>query len=53
LTGAYIREDEREMLAWNPMQDDTIYSISIDLHSGSEGTVQRLVLNPTVQGGSV
>jgi hypothetical protein len=46
-----VREDEREMLAWNPMQDDTIYSISIDLHSVSGNHVQRLVLHPTFEGG--
>jgi hypothetical protein len=40
-----VREDEREMFAWNPMQDDAIYRISSVLQEGSAGAKQRMVLS--------
>ncbi len=45
------REDERELLAWNPMKDEAIYSISAQLEQTSEDSIQRLVLGQLVEGG--
>ncbi|MEK7994029.1 MAG: hypothetical protein AAB403_09525, partial [Planctomycetota bacterium] len=46
-----VREDEREMLAWNPMQDESIYRISAVLDEGSEGAAQKMLLfNETPEG---
>jgi serine/threonine protein kinase len=39
------REDEREMLAWNPMQDDVIYKLSARIEHSQEGAQQRIVLS--------
>jgi serine/threonine protein kinase len=46
-----VREDESEMLAWNPMQDEMIYNISARIDSISGGARQRLVLSPLAGGG--
>lgn len=40
------RENERELLAWNPMQDETIYRIQAVIDRGSDGPQQRLVISP-------
>ena len=32
-----VREDEREMLAWNPMQDEVIYKVSARIEQTQEG----------------
>jgi serine/threonine protein kinase len=39
-----VREDEREMLAWNPMQDQAIYRICAVLDERSQAAVQEMVL---------
>ena len=44
-----VREDEREMLAWNPMQDDVNYKISNQIERTTEGPRQRMVLIPLTQ----
>lgn len=46
-----VREDEREMLAWNPIQDETIYRISSVVEEGSEGPEQKMVLSAINPGG--
>ena len=38
------REDDRRLLAWNPMRDDAIYEIAAE--SGSGDGPQRLVIRP-------
>ena len=44
-----VREDEREILAWNPMQDDVNYRISAQVEETDEGPRQRMVLTPVTQ----
>ena len=39
-----VREDERGLLAWNPMQDEAIYQISAELGEKEEGARQRMVI---------
>ena len=41
-----VREDERHLLAWNPMQDDLVYQISFATSASESGPIQRLVLTP-------
>ncbi len=40
------REDERELVAWNPMEDDTLFRIR-----PADGSVQRIVISPIIPGG--
>ena len=46
-----VREDEREMLAWNPMQDEAIYKVSATIEDTLDGAQQRIVLGSLTQGG--
>lgn len=46
-----VREDEREMLAWNPMQDEVNYKIYARMEKTQEGARQRMILSPLAQGG--
>jgi serine/threonine protein kinase len=46
-----IREDERELLAWNPMRDDVLHKVSTRIHRGPDGTQQRMVLSPLIMEG--
>lgn len=46
-----IREDERELLAWNPMTEDLLYKVSAQIEQVSEGARQRMVLTPLTVGG--
>jgi hypothetical protein len=46
-----VREDERELLAWNPMQDQAIYRVSAVAHEAENGPQQRMVLTPLASGG--
>jgi serine/threonine protein kinase len=41
-----VREDERELFAWNPMQDETIYRVSAVTHDTEAGLQQRMLLTP-------
>ncbi|MCC6454486.1 MAG: NERD domain-containing protein [Caldilineaceae bacterium] len=41
-----VREDERELLAWNPMQDETIYKVSAKLCTTGGEPRQRMVIAP-------
>jgi hypothetical protein len=45
-----VREDERELLAWNPMRDDMIYQVSSKIVDTTEGHEQRMVLSPLAPG---
>jgi serine/threonine protein kinase len=40
------REDERVLLAWNPMQDETLYKVEAVTVSTADGPQQRLVISP-------
>ncbi|WP_029215046.1 protein kinase domain-containing protein [Kallotenue papyrolyticum] len=46
------REDERELLAWNPMQDETLYRVQAVIAEGADGPQQRLVISPLAAGGA-
>lgn len=39
-----VREDERTLLAWNPMQDEAIYRVSAEVERTQNGARQRMVL---------
>ena len=41
-----VREDERRMVAWNPMEETTMYEISAPLADSEEGTRQLLAIAP-------
>jgi serine/threonine protein kinase len=45
-----IREDERELLAWNPMRDDLLYKLGTVIDRTETGLRQRLVVNPLTMG---
>lgn len=46
-----VREDERELMAWNPMEDESIFRIGARIDQTSEGIFQRVVLNRLAEGG--
>ena len=39
-----VREDERKLLAWNPVRDETVYEIAAVLEKSESRPVQRMVL---------
>ena len=41
-----VREDERKLLAWNPMQDEQIYQVAAVIRDTSEGLKQQLEIQP-------
>src|SRR5690606_37206395 len=41
-----VREDERALLAWNPMQDEQIYSVASVIQTVNGAPEQRLVITP-------
>ena len=46
-----VREDDRKILAWNPMQDDVIFEISANIVENAHvGTRQQLVIRPLLHG---
>ncbi len=45
-----VREDERELLAWNPMQDEMIYRISAVVRSTHDGPHQNIELTSIATG---
>jgi serine/threonine protein kinase len=45
-------EDEREMHAWNPMQDEIVFRISAQIEQVGGGVSQKLTLTPLLQGGN-
>ncbi len=47
-----VREDERRMMAWNPMSEGTIYELSANLDNAAGGARQRLAIAPRVPGSS-
>lgn len=46
-----VREDERELLAWNPMQDQQVYQVGAVVNQAEGVAVQRIVLSPLETGG--
>ena len=40
------REDDREMFAWNPMQDEEIYRVAAEIEHEEEASRQRIVIRP-------
>jgi serine/threonine protein kinase len=39
-----VLEDERTLLAWNPIQDETIYQVSSELRDTNSGIQQRMIV---------
>lgn len=48
-----VREDESEMMGWNPMQDESVYRISTVAEERPSGLVQKMILRNTTAGGSL
>ena len=48
-----VREDERELLAWNPMEEDVIFRLDTKIDRTPEEPFQRIILNRLTQGGQV
>jgi len=46
-----VREDERELLAWNPIQDNATYKIFVEIQRQTDGSRQRIVIKPLTSGG--
>ncbi len=46
-----VREDERELLAWNPMQDEIIHKVFAEIDERTDGSRQQIVLKPLTSGG--
>ncbi len=46
-----VREDERELFAWNPMRDELIYKVLARMEHTAEGAQQLMTLSPLAQGG--
>jgi hypothetical protein len=44
-----VREDERELYAWNPMQDETVYKAFAAARRSDTESVQRLILSAVDQ----
>jgi hypothetical protein len=45
-----VREDEREIWAWNPMRDEVIFRISARVEKAQEQALQRMILTPLTRG---
>ena len=45
-----VREDEREMIAWNPMKDEAIFKISAGIEEIEDGEKQKMVISQVIQG---
>lgn len=41
-----VREDEREMLAWNPIRDEAIYRIQAPIRQSGQGPRQVMTIQP-------
>jgi hypothetical protein len=48
-----VREDERELMAWNPMEERSILQLVARIDQTSEGPFQRMVLKRLSEGGRV
>lgn len=45
-----VREDERELLAWNPIQDEAIYRVSAAIRETESGPQQRMIITSLMSG---
>jgi serine/threonine protein kinase len=45
-----VREDQRELLAWTPMQDEVIYQVSAATRESESGLQQRMIITPVASG---
>ncbi|MDI9445572.1 MAG: NERD domain-containing protein [Planctomycetota bacterium] len=45
-----VREDQRELLAWNPMNDEQIYRLAAAIHNTPECVRQKIEISPIVTG---
>jgi len=45
-----VREDEQELLVWNPMQDEAIYKVSATIRTTDDGPQQRVMITPLASG---
>ncbi|MBF0555153.1 MAG: hypothetical protein HQK96_11460 [Nitrospirae bacterium] len=48
-----IKEDERQLLAWNPMQDEDMFQVYIKTDIDNNQPVQRIVLTKVSHGGDI
>jgi len=46
-----VQEDSRELLAFNPMQDELIFQLRAEVRQTEQGPRQRLVVTPLGMGG--
>ena len=46
-----VREDDRKVLAWNPIRDDTLFEVSVKIAEDAErGPQQKIAIDPRKQG---
>lgn len=45
-----VREDERDLLAWNPIQDEKIYKVAAVLRDTENGPLQRIEISAITSG---
>jgi hypothetical protein len=45
-----VREDDQQLITWNPMQDETIYSISSVIREAKSQVQQSMVIIPLTGG---
>lgn len=45
-----VREDEHELLAWNPIQDEVIYQVHAGIRDLENYTQQQMIITPLVSG---
>ncbi len=45
-----VREDERDLLAWNPMQDEAIYRVSTVIKETEGGPQQQMIITAITSG---
>jgi hypothetical protein len=48
-----VREDERDLLAWSPMQDESIYQVSAAICETERGPQQRVIITPLTLGAQI
>ena len=46
-----VREDNREIFAWNPMKDETVYKVSAEIEDNKTDVTQLLTIRQVIQGG--
>jgi hypothetical protein len=45
-----VREDEQELLVWNPMQDEAIYKVSAAIRTTEDGPQQHVIITLLASG---